>query len=293
MSISVAIAAGTAAALAYGVGTAGQHASAYCGQTDARGLAALTRDPRWLIASCCDVLGVVLHIIALANGPVVLIQPIPVLSLPIAILVGRWFGLPKPGRAALINCALVVLGLAVFFALIGQPGQGRVITGTAAGWSTGAALVLGLAVLAATWARGPVARTVALGAVAGCWFGVASVLVAGVSRLWEIRGISGVAHEGLFALAGLAVLVTGAFLLLQMAFQLGPLGASVPVSLVLDPLVAVILGAALLHEHLAFGGVRSVGYVLALGLISVAVFKLAQERGAAPVRARPVPHRTS
>ena len=47
MSVSMlALIAALASALAYGVGTAGQHAAAYCGEVDAGRLADLLRNPR-------------------------------------------------------------------------------------------------------------------------------------------------------------------------------------------------------------------------------------------------------
>ncbi|MEO9239976.1 MAG: hypothetical protein ABI418_18020, partial [Jatrophihabitantaceae bacterium] len=58
MSLTLAVAAGLGSALAYGAGTAGQHAAAYTGRTDAGELAELIRNPRWLLASVADVLGI-------------------------------------------------------------------------------------------------------------------------------------------------------------------------------------------------------------------------------------------
>src|ERR1700710_1341647 len=104
MSVSMlALIAALASALAYGVGTAGQHAAAYCGEVDAGRLADLLRNPRWLLASVGDVGGIGLQIVALANGTAVLVQPLLVLSLPVAVLVGGWFGLPPPHRRELAN----------------------------------------------------------------------------------------------------------------------------------------------------------------------------------------------
>ena len=75
MALTLAVAAGLASALAYGAGTAGQNAEAYTGEADAGRLVDLAKNPRWLLASLGDVLGIALQLVALSNGPVVLVQP--------------------------------------------------------------------------------------------------------------------------------------------------------------------------------------------------------------------------
>ena len=97
MSIAIALLAGVGSAIAYGAGTAGQHAEAYTGtgHTDAGRLADLLRSPRWLASTAGDGVGVLLQIIALSNGPVVLVQPLLVLALPVAVALRAAFGGPN------------------------------------------------------------------------------------------------------------------------------------------------------------------------------------------------------
>lgn len=274
-----AVAAALASAVAYGLGTAGQHASAFCGQVSGQRLAELLRDRRWLLSSMGDVAGVALQLVALANGPVVLVQPILVLSLPVAVLVGSWFGLPNPRRADLVQCAVLIAGLGLFLVLLGDPARGTVIGSRTACATSMVALGVGATAILITRHRRPVTRAVIFGAVAGCWFGIVSVLMEAVSNVWRTHGVSGFTRaHGLAPLLGVLVLAVGGYLLVQIGFQLGPLGASLPANLILDPVVAVMMGALLLHEHVPIDGLRLPGYLAAVGLVGWAVVQLASDR---------------
>jgi hypothetical protein len=276
VSATVAIAAGLGSALAYGAGTAGQHAVAYTGTAEAGRLLELLRNPRWLLATAGDVVGVVLQVLALANGAVVLVQPLLVLSLPVAVLLRSFFGAARPSALDSLNCAVLVGGLALFFVLLGEPGRGRVIGPQATSWIAIAAVSVGGLAIAAMRNRPPVPRAVTFGVVAGCWFGVVSVLIEAVSSVWEGAGLAGFGRlAGLVPLVAAVALAVGAYLLVQIGFQLGPLGASFPANLILDPVVAVVLGAALLGEHVRLGSGRLLGYLVCVALVGWAAVRLA------------------
>jgi hypothetical protein len=277
VSIAVAIAAGAASAIAYGAGTAGQHAAAYCGQSDAGRLWELLRNPRWLAATVGDLLGVLFQIVALSNGPVVLVQPLLVLALPVAVTLRSVFGEPPPTRVDLLNCGLVILALGCFFALLGEPKRGHIIETGAAAWTSSLAIACGLLAVAATRRRSPVKRAVVIGVVAGCWFGLVSVLIEAVSAVWEAEGLEGFGDtRGVVPLAAVLVMAIGGYLLVQIGFQIGPLGASFPANLILDPVVAVTLGAVLLNERVPLGNGRVLGYAGCLAVLVWAVIRLAQ-----------------
>jgi hypothetical protein len=274
--MALALAAGVGSALAYGAGTAAQHAAAYTGEVDAGRLADLLRNPRWLAGTAGDVLGIVLQLIALGNGPVVWVQPLLVLSLPVAVIIRWWLGAPRPTWRDLRHCLLLILALVGFFALIGQPHRGRIVGTAAAGWTSGAVFVAGLLLIAAVWRRGPVTRSVVFGTVAGAWFGVVSVLIEAVSSVWEDDGIRGFQRpEGLVPLASVVVLAVVGYLLVQVGFQLGHLGASFPPNLVGDPVVAVVLGAALLGEAVPLGPAHLLGYAVCIAVVGFAAVRLA------------------
>lgn len=276
MSLTLAVAAGIGSALAYGAGTAGQHAAAYTGSADAEKLVELLRNPRWLVGTAGDLVGIVLQLIALDSGPVVLVQPLLVLSLPVAVLLRSVLGAPRPSGRDLLNCLALIVALAFFFALLGQPHRGRPIRLAESFWTSVLAFTLGGLAILIMRKRPPVPRAITFGAVAGCWFGVVSVLIEAVSKVFSDKGVSGFGQPGGFVpLAGVVVLAVVGYLLVQIGFQLGPLGASFPPNLVLDPIVAVALGAALLGERVPLDPLRVLGYLVCVALIGWAAIRLA------------------
>jgi hypothetical protein len=276
VSLPLAIGAGLGSALAYGAATAGQHAAAYTGRTDAGQLADLARNPRWLLASVGDLVGIALQLLALDNGPVVLVQPLLVLSLPVAVGLRAAFGAPRPSWVDLGNCVALIAGLGLFLVLLGEPHRGRIIGVQAAGWTSLLAIGLGGAAILAMRRQSPVPRAVTFGIVAGCWFGVVSVLIEAVSRVFDRHGAAGFLHPaGFVPLVAVVVLALGGYLLVQIGFQLGPLGASFPPNLILDPVVAVVLGAVLLGERVPHRPIQLAGYLLSLALVGWAAFRLA------------------
>jgi len=235
------------------------------------------RNPQWLVGTAGDLLGLILQLVALATGPVVLVQPLLVLSLPVAVLVRPTLGGRTPSRRELGLCAVVVLGLGLFLAVLGNPHSERLLRLRDTAWTAGLALLLGAVALALLRRAAVTPRAVGFGVVAGAWFGIAGVLVDGVSGTVSARGLPGLATPvGFTALAGLVVLAVGGYLLVQLGFQLGPLEASYPANLIVDPVVAVAFGAVLLGEDIPLGPARVLGYLLAVVLTVWAVIRLAR-----------------
>ncbi|MHA3701596.1 DMT family transporter [Jatrophihabitans sp. YIM 134969] len=274
---------GVLSAVAYGCSTAVQHAAVHdeSGRTDARGLLALLRNPRWLLSVGGDAIGLLLQVVALSTGPVVLIQPLQVLSLPVAMPIRARLGGPRPTARDWGAVVAVVLGLALFLLLVGDPGEptrhraGATLLVAAGG--TGLAVVVALAALAAV----PRVRAVVFGALGGMLFAVVAVLIDetsavvgddGVHALWHSRGL----------LLVVAVVVAGGLgmTLTQAAFQIGGLGAAYPTNVVVDPVLSVVLGAALLGERLPLDPLHVVGYLLALAVVATGTIGLANPRGA-------------
>ena len=278
MSLIVAVPCGLAAAAAYGASTAVQHEAANTGTgaADARGLVRLLRDPRWLLSIGGDSIGLVFQVIALSTGPVVLIQPLLVAALPVSLLVGWTLGGARPRRADYVACLGILGGLAVFFALIGDPGKASLLAAHPAALAIVVALGVGIAACLAVRRRTVAVRAAVYGGVAGAWFGLVGVLLNAAATTWRDRGASGFAHaEGLVPLVGLLVIGALGITLTQISFQVGALGASFPANKAADPVVAVVLGAALLHEHVPAGPFYVVGYLACLAVIVAGTIRLA------------------
>jgi threonine/homoserine efflux transporter RhtA len=71
-----------------------------------------------------------------------------------------------------------------------------------------------------------------------------------------------------------------AVVLQQSAFHAGALQTSVPTMLVLEPVVAVVLGAVVLGEHMTVNGFNAVAIVVALVAMAAATIALGREEGA-------------
>ena len=210
MSLAVALPCAVLSAVAYGTSTAVQHRAAHrgTGRADARGVVRLLRDPRWLASVGGDTLGLVLQVVALATGPVLVVQPLLVLAVPVALPVGRLLGGPAPGWRDYVACGGILAALAAFFALVGDPGHARPLPAVEAAWAVVVAAVVGAVLMLAVRRASATARAAVYGAVAGAGFGLVGVLLDAVAGRWQRTGLSGFADpDGWVPL--LALLLTG------------------------------------------------------------------------------------
>jgi drug/metabolite transporter (DMT)-like permease len=278
MSLLVAVPFGIASAIAYGAATAVQHSAVNTGadEADARGLLRLPRDPRWLLSIGGDALGLILQVVALATGPVVLIQPLLVLALPVSLPVGWLLGGPKPQRGDYLACLGIVAALSVFFVLLGDPGKAQAMSAGSAAAAIGAAVLVGAVACLAVRGRAKTLRAGVYGGVAGAGFGLVGVLLNAAATTWDEHGRSGLSQPaGWVPLIGLIVIGAGAFTLTQVAFQVGALGASFPANESAAPVIAVLLGGILLHERVPLGPFVIIAYVACLAAIIAGTIRLA------------------
>lgn len=230
---------------------------------DARGLRLLSRmsrRPRWWFAVAATGAGALLHISALASGPLTLVQPLGVLTLVLALPLGARLGgravTPAQWRAA----AAVALGLAALLSVAPHraPAVQLPIVAVLIAAVAVLAVVVALLVLA-TRLPGRAAPVVQAAAAATC-FGFASAMartaVTGAGPLWLVAGLA-----LLGALGGLG--------LAQLAYRRGGLGAPLATQILVDPLVAAVLGVTLLGEPLHLTGWRIV--IGMAGLVSTAI----------------------
>ncbi|HEX5534699.1 MAG TPA: DMT family transporter [Actinomycetales bacterium] len=279
MSLAVALPCAVMSAVAYGTATAVQHRAAHrdTGRADARGVLPLARDPRWLASVGGDTVGLVLQVAALATGPVLLVQPLLVLAVPVALPVGRMLGGPAPTSRDYAACVGILGSLAVFFVLVGNPGQASPLPAANAAWATVAAAAVGAVLLLAVRAGSPTARAVVYGAVAGAWFGLGGVLLDAVATTWQRSGRAVLTQpDGWVPLLCLLLVGTAALVLTQVSFQVGSLAASFPANEATAPVVAVVLGAALLHERLPLSPGHVTAYLLCVAVVAAGTVQLAR-----------------
>jgi drug/metabolite transporter (DMT)-like permease len=212
-----------------------------------------------------------LQFVALGHGSIALVQLLLVSGLLFALPLGALISRCPIGRSDLVAGALVVVGLATFLTVAAPaPGRGRAPTGTWVVIGAGGAIVIGGLVLLAGRRPG-VRRATALGAAAG----VANALVAVFSKSTAVMLAHGLLHA-LTSWQLYALLVSGAasLVLASSAFEAGSLAASLPMLTVVDPIVAIIIGAVFFGESLTIRGMAPIAEVASLAAIVAGVFML-------------------
>ena len=281
-SLIAAIPFGVASAVVYGTSIVVQHrtASAHAGDTgqaSAAGLLALARSPTWWLAIGGDFLGFLLQIVALSLGPVVVIQPLVVLMLPVSLVVSWAMGGHRPTRRDMLGVLGILGGLGVFLALIGSPAPGRVPRPRYLGLAIGSVLSAGALIAAFASSRGRVLRGALYGAVAGMYFGALAVMIDAFSDRISAAGIGGAltTARGMVPLFGILILGAGGIVLTQMSFQVGSLKATLPANLATDPLTGVLLGVILLKEEIPFSAAHLIAYLVCFATVIAGTIQLA------------------
>jgi len=225
----------------------------------------LVRQPLWWVGSLADVGGYVAQAAALGVGSLLLVQPLLVTSLLFALPLSARLAGRTLRRSDWVWSALLAVALAVFV-VTGEPTAG--VDRAGLGDWVPAAFALGLVLagclLGAAIRRGTT-RAVLLAVATGVLYGLGAALTKGVVDLLD---------DGVLALLtswetyGLAITLAGGTLLQQSAFQAGDLTASLPAVTVGEPVVAVGIGVAVLHEHLQADGAE---WAFVAGLVVVLV----------------------
>jgi threonine/homoserine efflux transporter RhtA len=121
-------------------------------------------------------------------------------------------------------------------------------------------------------------RAVLLALAVGVLFGVVAVLTKLVMHLLIHEGVRTVLTTPvLYLLVVIGVLAT---FLQQSAFHAGSLQTSVPTMLVLEPVIAVLLGAVVLGEHLDVSRLDAVLIAIAAVAMAAATIALGRDEGA-------------
>jgi drug/metabolite transporter (DMT)-like permease len=244
-----AVAAALLAALCYAIGAALEQKEASATATERvvhPGLLwQVLRRPLWLAGFAVMAAGEVLHVFALAWAPLAVVQPIGVTTVLFALPIGALLAHRRPRLPELAAAAVTVAGLAALLTGMKVSTAEPVLSGHDLAMLA-PAVGGGLAVLtfAALRASGAL-RTLLLGCGSGTAFGVTAALVRLLTHRVELHGASGLIG---WVSPVIAVTAVAGLLLEQGAYKSGHLGVAVAGYTVTDPLVAVALGALVLHQ---------------------------------------------
>lgn len=215
-------------------------------------LTALLHRPVWLAGMLAVLAAAGFQALALADGALAVVQPIFVLELPLALLIGSLVLKRRVTRVGWTAVACMAAGLGIGLAAAApDAGTGRP---AADGWIVAIVCCGGtMAVLTLTALRRDAgrARAACFGCAAAVGYALTAALIKDATDAWQTGG------PAAFLLAwqtyGFAVAGICALFLLQNAVQSGPLVASQPTLTLGDALVSLTLGITLFGERVRTG----------------------------------------
>ncbi len=280
-------------AFAFAVSSSLKHASA--GQVpDALDLApsALVRfiratlaHPLWLGGVVADLVGLTLQITALHLGALSLVQPLMISGLLFALLLRhRRAGLNarEIGWASVLTLALIA-----FVALTGTLHAAPVATADRI--PAVIAALIGLAIVATcivvVRCRRSTAQSAAiLGIAVGATYATTAALLKTATQIATGNPWALFSSWQLYAVLALGAM---GLVLSQLAFQAGPLSASLPATATVDPLLSVVIGVVIYDEQIRHGTRAGLTLVALLVILGVAVVQLVRANLTSP------PHRSA
>jgi drug/metabolite transporter (DMT)-like permease len=238
----------------------------------------LLRRPLWWAGTAAAVVGYVFQALALAKGSLLLVQPILVSGLLFALPLSARLARRRVTRGEWAWAVVLTAALAVFVMLAKtRPGDYEASLATSAVVAVICTAAVCACVVIATRTMGW-KRAVLLALAVGVLFGVVAVLTKLVMHLLTHEGVRSVLTTPvLYLLVVIGVLAT---LLQQSAFHAGSLQTSVPTMLVLEPVIAVLLGAVVLGENLDVSRLDAVLITISAVAMAAATIALGRDEGA-------------
>ncbi|HWM40173.1 MAG TPA: DMT family transporter, partial [Streptomyces sp.] len=233
----------------------------------------LMKVPRWLLGIGFMVIGQLLSAVALSMGDVSRVAPLLATNLLFAMALARRISGQRLGRSGWAGVVLLSGGVAAFVAAGSPQGSddaqiGALRRGLVLGSVVAVALVMVVIARHLRLAEEPPW----LAAGAGVLYGFQDALTRDASDILSDSGIG-----GLLTAWQPYVIVTSAVIglvLVQSAFEAGPLRQSLPALTAAEPLSAIACGIGFLGDTVRMTPLALIGEVLGLGAAVVGVFIL-------------------
>lgn len=259
--VIAAIALAIASAVSAAIGTYLQHASvgriAGGGELTLRQGTSLFRDRSWMLGTFAHVGTSWFQIAAISLAPLVVVQPLVVLSLPLVALLGvtgweRQDGQPRQrlNGLAIVGIVATMAGLASFIAIAAIRSQATTVTGAQAFHAGKFVLVgaIGLVVLGSI--RAGKIKCLLLAVAAGTISGFVSVLTRHITAAIRANGIDSLPWLSLIVAVGAFLCATW---LVQKSYAHGPADLVVACITTTNPIVAIGIGMSVLGETAGAG----------------------------------------
>ncbi|MFE9822245.1 DMT family transporter [Streptomyces sp. NPDC005791] len=275
-SLALSVLLSLVSAVAYAAGAIVQERVAAAG--DSRPYAPL-RNGTWWIAVALNGVGAVLHVVALAYGPLSLVQPLGALTIVFALPMAALFVRRRAGRTAWRGALMATVGLAGLLALTGSAGSHTLAGPEQLTLAAGTFCVVVVLMVLAKGLRRPMLHSVVLATGAGVAFGMASVFTKTVATEWT----SGAVTSGLPTLLVIAGLAAAGLLLSQAAYRGAGLTAPLATVTVVNPAVAAAVGLTMFGEQFRYGMAGTLfalgcGALAAAGLVLLTTERVGAER---------------
>jgi drug/metabolite transporter (DMT)-like permease len=212
----------------------------------------LARQPPWLIGIAGVTGAALFQAVALANGPLSLVQPLFILELPFALMIAVPLLHRRLSRAGWWAVVGVVAGLGLV--LLSAAPSGARSDVSMERWIPALILCLGsvaVAVVVARPGRPPLFRAAVLGSASAISNALTAALLKSAVGTLDEDGF--VAFLGVWQTYGFVVTGVVAVLLLENALQAGPLVASQPALTIGDATLSLLLGVTLFDETIRTG----------------------------------------
>ena len=226
----------------------------------------LRRRATWVTGLGLMGLVTVLNVVALGLGPVAIVQPIGAVSLVFAALIGRrCFGL-RLGLPLLISIAITLFGVFSFVTTSARHSHDIVSTEQSVTWLL--AVLIALSVFAGLFSissAGHIPRVVMTGIV----FGTVAAATHVLARSVVVAGLPGLDVWGArwwLLLAAVGAASAAGFWLVQTAYACGPAETVLAGLTVIDPIAAVIIGAAFFGEYAGPTPLAVAGLLVSAGI---------------------------
>jgi len=246
------------AAALYGLGMVLQQRGTLetaAGSADPRFYVQILRRPAWIAGTAVTGLAVVAQLVALANGSLLVVQPILMLSLVFALPFSVWLTDQHVGRREVVGAVVVVAGLVLF--LVSASPEGGVTSPTTTSWIVGIGIVAIVAVVFIIASRGrrPGVTAAFLGVAGGACFGLAAALSKQFTS-YAGQGVAAILGEWTTYAMILSALSGG--VLQQAALKTGVLPSAMASINVANLLASILIGLLVFGERLAHGDGRTI-----------------------------------
>lgn len=244
-----------------------------------RFIRATVAHPLWLAGIGFDVAGLTLQVLALHFGALAVVQPLLISGLLFALVLRQLHDGHSVTARHVMWAVLLAGAIAGFVVLAGNGnGNGSAVRDAADRLPAAVAGLLGLVLTAVCIAlgrrqRGTGQAAALLGIAVGVIYaGTASLL----KSLTDIAARSPVDVVTSWQLYAVAALGLAGLLLNQLAFQAGPITASLPATAAVDPLLSIVIGVLVYDEHIRRGPGDGIVLICLLLLMGITVIQLAR-----------------